>query len=58
MTEESNRLLGVIRDRTDITGREKLKMIFAESLKRPVQEEIFSAAPDLSQCHLLKENSA
>ena len=52
MTEESNRLLGVIRDRTDITGREKLKMIFAESLKRPVQEEIFSAAPDLSQCHL------
>ena len=49
MTEESNRLLGVIRDRTDITGREKLKMIFAESLKRPVQEEIFSAAPDLSR---------
>ena len=27
MTKESNRLLGVIRDRTDITGREKLKMI-------------------------------
>lgn len=49
MTKESNRLLGVIRDRTDITGREKLKMIFAESLKRPVQEEIFSAAPDLSR---------
>ena len=44
-------ILEAVTDRMteDITGREKLKMIFAESLKRPVQEEIFSAAPDLSR---------
>lgn len=48
MTEESNRMLAVIRDRTDLTGREKLKMIFKESIFRPVQDEIFTVAPNLS----------
>lgn len=48
MTEESNKMLGVIRDRTDLTGKEKLKTIFKQSLLRPVQDEIFTVAPDLS----------
>ena len=36
MTEESNRMLTVIRDRKDITGREKLKTIFKESILRQI----------------------
>lgn len=48
MTEESNRMLAVIRDRRDLTGREKLKTIFKESILRPVQDEIFTVAPNLS----------
>lgn len=48
MTEESNRMLGVIRDRTDLNGKDKLKMIFKESILRPVQDEIFTVAPNLS----------
>lgn len=49
MTEESNKILAKIRDRKDLTGKEKLKMIFKESLNRPVQEEIFAAAPNISK---------
>lgn len=48
MTTESNKALAVIRDRSDITGKEKLKMIFKASICRPVQDEIFAAAPDFS----------
>lgn len=48
MTEESNKMLGVIRDRTDLSGREKLKTIFKESIARPVQDQIFTVAPNLS----------
>ena len=48
MTEESNKLLAVIRDRTDLTGKEKLKMIFKESILRPVQDDLFTVAPNLS----------
>jgi AcrR family transcriptional regulator len=47
MTEESNRMLAVIRDRPDLSGRDKLKSIFKESILRPVQDEIFTAAPNL-----------
>ncbi len=47
MTEESNKMLAEIRDRTDLTGSEKLKAIFKESIGRPVQENIFAVAPDL-----------
>ncbi len=48
MTAESNQMLATIRDRTDLTGKEKLKTIFKESICRPVQDEIFTVAPDLS----------
>lgn len=60
MTEQSNRLLAKIRDRSDLNGREKLKMIFKESINRPVQDEIFEAAPNFQNnprllCSLLNE---
>lgn len=44
-TAASNQMLEVIRDRKDLTGSEKLKMIFKESICRPVQNEIFTVAP-------------
>ncbi len=43
---ESNRMLAGIRDRTDLNGIEKLKMIFKKSISRPVQNDIFTVAPD------------
>ncbi len=43
---ESNRMLAGIRDRTDLNGIEKLKMIFKQSISRPVQNDIFTVAPD------------
>ncbi len=46
MTAESNQMLAVIRDRTDLNGKEKLKTIFKESINRPVQDDIFTVAPD------------
>ena len=46
MTAQSNEMLGTIRDRTDLNGREKLKTIFKESISRPVQNDIFTVAPD------------
>ena len=46
MTAESNQMLALIRDRADLNGREKLKAIFKESLSRPVQNDIFTVAPD------------
>ena len=49
ITEESNQMLLLIRDRTDLTGKEKLKTIFKESIFRPVQDDIFTVAPNLSQ---------
>ncbi len=47
MTAESNRMLADIRDRPGLTGKEKLRMIFKKSLGRPVQDDIFTVAPDL-----------
>ncbi len=47
MTSESNQMLADIQKRTDLNGREKLKAIFKESLDRPVQEELFTVAPNL-----------
>lgn len=47
MTAESNDLLAQIRDRPDLNGKEKLITIFKTSIFRPVQNEIFSAAPNL-----------
>ena len=46
MTAESNQMLAVIRDRTDLNGKEKLKTIFKASINRPVQDDIFTVAPD------------
>ena len=38
MTAASNQMLADIRDRKDLTGKEKLKTIFRESIRRPVQD--------------------
>ena len=48
MTEESNKMLEHIRDSKGLTGKEKLKRIFKDSILRPVQDDIFTVAPDLS----------
>lgn len=45
MTVESNKGLAAIRDREDLNGMEKLRMIFKASVCRPVQDEIFTVAP-------------
>ncbi len=47
MTEQSNHMLAEIRDRTDLNAREKLRMIFKDSINRPVQDEIFAVAPNI-----------
>lgn len=47
MTAQSNQILSATRDRTDLNGQEKLKKIFKDSIQRPVQDEIFTVAPDL-----------
>ncbi len=39
-------MLADIRDRTDLCGREKLRTIFKSSIHRPVQNDIFTVAPD------------
>lgn len=49
MTEESNKMLEDIRDRTDLNGKNKLKMIFKKSILRPVQDDIFTVAPNLKK---------
>lgn len=46
ITSESNQMLAEIRDRPDLSGKEKLKTIFKESISRPVQNDIFTVAPD------------
>lgn len=48
MTEESNKILEEIRDRADLTGKEKLRMIFRESVNRSDMDDLFTVAPDLS----------
>lgn len=46
MTAESNRMLADIRDCLNLSGKEKLKTIFKQSINRSVQEEIFAVAPN------------
>lgn len=46
MTAESNQMLAEIRDRADLDRKEKLKRIFKDSINRPVQNDIFTIAPD------------
>lgn len=48
MTEESNKILERIRDRKDLNGKEKLRMIFKESVNRSDMDDLFTVAPDLS----------
>lgn len=48
MTEESNKILEGIRDRKDLTGKEKMKMIFKESVGRSDMDDLFAVGPDLS----------
>lgn len=49
MTAESNRILLEIREKPGLTGQEKLKLIFQESLNRPVQDQLFTFAPNFSK---------
>ncbi len=46
ITDMSNALLLEIRDRPGLTGKEKLTSIFWESIRRPIQDKIFTAAPN------------
>ena len=46
MTAQSNQMLADIRDCGNLSGREKLKRIFKESISRPVQNDIFTVAPN------------
>lgn len=46
MTAESNQMLADIRDSSGLSGEEKLKKIFRESISRSVQNDIFTVAPD------------
>ena len=46
MTAESNEMLADIRDSSGLSGEEKLKKIFRESISRSVQNDIFTVAPD------------
>lgn len=46
MTSESNHMLAAIRDRSGLSGKEKLQTIFRESINRPVQNDIFTVAPN------------
>lgn len=48
ITLESNRMLVTIRDQPNMTGIEKLKTIFKASINRPVQDELFTMAPNLN----------
>ena len=46
MTAQTNQMLADIRDCGNLSGREKLKRIFKESISRPVQNDIFTVAPN------------
>lgn len=48
MNEESNKMLEGIRDRRDLTGKEKLKTLFKESVNRSDMDDLFTVAPDMS----------
>lgn len=44
----SNAMLAEIRDRKDLSGKEKLRLLFRESLLRPEHNDLFSMAPVIS----------
>lgn len=47
ITEGSNQLLLEIRERPGLSGMEKLKAIFKESIMRPIQNDLFALGPDM-----------
>lgn len=47
LSEESNKMLLEIRERTDLNGKEKLKKLLTDSVNRPVHDSIFTAAPNI-----------
>lgn len=65
MSEESNEKLAVLRDRKGLSGKEKLQAIFQESLNRPLQDDLFTLAPNFYDnpkllsmfLHTIKEES-
>lgn len=46
VTARFDRTLAQIRDRSDLNGIEKLRMIFKRSINHPVQNDIFTVAPN------------
>lgn len=53
MSQESNKMLYEIQNRTDLSGKDKLKTIFKTSILRPVQNDIFKISPDFKKNHKL-----
>ena len=49
MSAGSSQILLEIRDLPDLTGLEKLKLIFQHALNHSMQEQLFIAAPDFSK---------
>lgn len=49
MSGESEQMFAAICERGDLTGKEKLKMFFKESLFRPGEKELFQAAPNIGK---------
>lgn len=66
MSEGTNQKLAELRDQKDLSGKEKLKAIFKESLNRPLQDELFTLAPNVYDnpkllsmfLHTVREESA
>lgn len=46
MTAQSDQMLRELRDRSDLSGMEKLRMLFKASINRPAHDDIFAAAPN------------
>lgn len=53
MSQESNQMLYEIQNRTDLSGKDKLKTIFKASISRPIQNDIFRISPDFKKNHKL-----
>lgn len=49
MQAGSNQRLKEIRNRKDLTGKEKLRLLFKMSLGEPIQNEIFATAPRMKE---------
>ncbi len=47
LSETSNKTLLDIQNRSDLTGKEKLKLLLTESVNRSVHDKVFAASPNL-----------